>query len=335
MGSRKGLWLGLTLGFIALTAIGFLTVKLAINIASKARLFELADIESLACSPDGTFVAAGHRDGRLTLWDSSTGKRIFTSRVNRESIEELTVSRDGRYIAAGQRYDNARGLVCIYDRSSDRWIARFEDACFYPAVAFHPSLPVLAWSTMDDSIALWDVAANRELRRLASKKLRPSAFAFSPDGRTLAIAALETKEFHGHSIAIWDIESDKIVSELKGHTTWPEELTFTPDGVQLGSMSSGDFPIVWNLKTFQPEQKLVHKTWRPSSLSFAPGRSTVFLVVDDGSLREYSFRDGAMVKQWSQRDEESGGARRVRCDPKGKFVAYSSGSSVFFKPLGP
>lgn len=335
MGPRKGLWLGLTLGLFALIAVGVLTVKLAKFVASKVRFFELSEVDSLAVSPNGSFVAAGHRDGRLTLWDPSTGKRTATLREDRTPIADLTVSSDGRYIAAGYRHGNGKGWVCLYDRTSNRWIARLGDCSFSPSVAFHPSRPILAWSTKDDSIGLWDVEAGREIRRLAPGKIRPSALAFSPDGRTLAIAALETKVFHPNSIAIWDIEGDKVVSELKGHGRWPEEVAFSPDGSELGSIGTGDSLIVWNLKTLQPVHRIVHATWMPSSLSFAPGRTTVFMALGDGSLTEYSLRDGAMVKDWTQRNAEGRGARSVRCDPKGRFVAYWSGSSVSFKPLGP
>jgi WD40 repeat protein len=57
--------------------------------------------DAIAFSPDGKRLAtAGHYDGRLRLWDASTGRQMPSVRVN-EGIESVAFSPDGRRVAVG------------------------------------------------------------------------------------------------------------------------------------------------------------------------------------------------------------------------------------------
>jgi WD40 repeat protein len=67
-----------------------------------------------------------------------------------------------------------------------------------------------------------------------------TAAAFSPDGRTLAIA--------GGAVDLWDIESGVIIRELEQDVAGARALEFTPDGSTLAVSGLGQpFASLWDV----------------------------------------------------------------------------------------
>ncbi len=104
-------------------------------------------IRALAYSPDGKVLAAASGDGRIALWDVTTGKERLSFLAHPEN-------RDSSF------------------RSS-------------PTIAFSPDSQNLVSVSTDQTIRLWDAMTGKEQGRLALPS-RGYAVAFSKDGKTLA-----------------------------------------------------------------------------------------------------------------------------------------------------
>ena len=299
------------------------------------RYTTLGPIESLAFSPDGAYLAAGHRNGRVTLWDPSTRRRTDTLRSDNWAFEKLAVSHDGKWIAGIQRYGNEEAKVRIYDAASGTLVDSLEKGESCSPVAFHPVKPWLVWVTGEEAISIWDVSERREIRQLAPHKVRVSAFAFSRDGRHLAIGVLDMAGVPDNEsvIVIWDIERDCRVAEVKGLDSFPREVAYSPDGKSLGSIALGGKFQLWDLKTGTAMLSLPEETWSPSSFSFNPEGTRVSVGLGNGSLLEYSIIDGRLLGEWSNESKDPGSARHVRYDPIGRLLAYSADANVVFQPL--
>jgi WD40 repeat protein len=334
MSLRAKLGLICSLGIVALVAAaifgwGYLRDWIVANLPPS----EPSEVASLAVSPDGAFVVAGHKNGVLSVWDPFTTANTVLKGLNRRGLEAVAISHDLRYIASGSRwYDQRGGTIQVYDRMLSRWIMSREDGSYSPALAFHPSKAILAYATSDDSISLFDVGLGREVKRLASKRLRPSALAFTPDGNRLAVAPLETKEFHQHSVALWEIDGDSKAAEFTGLGIWAKEVGFSSEGEWLGAIGLGDELIVWEVKSGRLAKRFPPQPWRPSSLSFAPDGASVFMCSGEETITEQPLKEGALKKEWTPppRPGKKAQALFVRCDPKGRYVACGMRNRVVF-----
>jgi WD40 repeat protein len=101
---------------------------------------------------------------------------------------------------------------------------RAEVACFLDgavALAMHPAGNILASSSVDRSIFLWDLAARQFLNVLTGHDGPVACLAYSPDGYWLASAGAD------HTVRFWDVEgSERGVIEVESRVT---SLTFSRD----------------------------------------------------------------------------------------------------------
>ncbi len=64
---------------------------------------------SLACSPDSDFLATGCRNGSITVWSLTTGKRVVDfPKAHSDGVASLCFSKDGSQILSGSSDSLAR-----------------------------------------------------------------------------------------------------------------------------------------------------------------------------------------------------------------------------------
>ena len=75
-----------------------------------------------------------------------------------------------------------------------------------------PDGKLLASSSFDQSIILWDVPTGQIVKTLKGHTDAVSGIAFSPDGARLASAS------HDQTAKVWDVQTGREVYTLSGHT---------------------------------------------------------------------------------------------------------------------
>jgi WD40 repeat protein/tRNA A-37 threonylcarbamoyl transferase component Bud32 len=93
----------------------------------------------------------------------------------------------------------------------------------------------------DEEQVSWETATS--IAKLTGNLGWVNSVIFSPDGKTLASADLDTM------IAIWNLETKKAIATLKGHSKWVVSIAFSPDGKTLVSGSEDKTIKLWNLET--------------------------------------------------------------------------------------
>jgi WD40 repeat protein len=121
----------------------------------------------------------------VVLWDATTGK-IVQRVTNPSALGVLVVAPDGRRLAEA----GADKMVRIRDTATLAVQQEFR-AHDGPitALAWHPAKPILATTSADLTIRLWNLETGRRLEELRGPVTTPMGLGFSPSGQRLACAS--------------------------------------------------------------------------------------------------------------------------------------------------
>ncbi|HJZ54589.1 MAG TPA: WD40 repeat domain-containing protein, partial [Gemmataceae bacterium] len=250
----------------------------AIHTGNRLRLYDLAegklidrfpgfegDAHNLDFTPDGkTLVTVDLNNGVVRLWDVATGKEQRSFSVSGEVkgrpyyVWRARLSPDGKTLAVNyQRADNTTALlgpyaVRLWDMTTGKELHHLVGHWYYvEAMAFSPDSRYLVTGSKPleefaqeqlrqpvDQVFVWDVVTGKQVARLP---IGGTAAAFSPDGRTLAVAQPD------NTIQLWDVATWKPRGEFRGHRDRITSMAFTPDG-RLLTGSVDTTVLAWDVR---------------------------------------------------------------------------------------
>jgi WD40 repeat protein len=172
---------------------------------------ERTGVIAIAMSDDGRYLATGHTDGRVYVWDISSGAEVL-SLTHEDTPWMLQLSHDGNYLAVSS------------------------------------SLGLSVGSASISMVRLWNVEGNKEIAQLQHVSA-VTHMAFSPDEKYLATTSYvgqeqDVKDRVG-KVTIWESSGGKAVSSVQ-HEQGVETLSFTRDGNNLLTGSSDDTARLWD-----------------------------------------------------------------------------------------
>jgi WD40 repeat protein len=110
------------------------------------------------------------------------------------------------------------------------------------AVAFSPDGRLVAFASADKSVVIWDVDANREVRRCIGHTASVWCVAFSPDGTRLLSGGKDA------TVRLWEVETARELRKFDGHADLVTSVAFSPDGRRALSASFDHEAILWDLE---------------------------------------------------------------------------------------
>jgi WD40 repeat protein len=108
-------------------------------------------------------------------------------------------------------------------------------------VAFSPDGSLLASSSGDHLIKLWDMRTGENKRTLRKHNDLVSSVAFSPNGQLLASGSWDNR------VIIWNVATGRVVSQLLGHAMDVNTVSFSPDGKLLASGDLNGTVKLWDV----------------------------------------------------------------------------------------
>jgi WD40 repeat protein len=158
------------------------------------------DVQSLALSPDGRFIASTGTDCQVILWDLANNKQLPPSEpIHPSVVKSLAFHPSGDLLISGDRASNLffwkvtpEGLQQIRQQNWQQY--EIND------MTFSSSLPVFASVGNDGRVRIFDTDGYRSVENLqghANKTVY--SIAFSPCGKRLASAGCD------HTIRIWKV----------------------------------------------------------------------------------------------------------------------------------
>jgi WD40 repeat protein len=203
-----------------------------------------AGVSSLAATVDGAALAAGRVDGRIDIWDLSTGVRRpgLPPMDSGGSVSALAFAADGRLAAA------AAGRLRVWtldNPQAPRSVDLSTTNAQTSVLAFSPDAAMLGSGGSEGNLEAWPVAAggSPSVRIYRGHTTAITSIAFSPDRRLIAAAAGNQK------VLVWDVESARLIGEplLASSLDGPvATLAFSPD-TQALTAGDGQSLAAWRL----------------------------------------------------------------------------------------
>ena len=256
------------------------------------------DVSSLVFSPNGRSLVARQADGRVSVWNITSGEhREFTP----------------------QTHLLARKLIGhpVYP----------QEANSVRTVAFNPDGSTLASGGDHRAILVWDVPAGRLRGRLTGNHDDVESIAFSPDGKMAASGSTngivklwdmstltERATFSG-----WDSAERQRFTSLSGYRNYVRSVSFSPDARYLFAADTTGAVLVWDTKTNQLFANIKHDV-SIERLAHIPGTSVLAWNIRDGII----FWDFTLRRQVDVIANPSSGMRTLVSSPDGKVLAVGA-----------
>jgi WD40 repeat protein len=240
----------------------------------------LDDVRYLAFAPGGKTIASSGKDGSIRLWEAKSGKYLRQLRRSGSLTANLAFSPDGKAVASFGKLEDGNVRVFDIDTAKQRFeveqapvrtgtpnqqdqdMGNMEAPRTLDIVAsFSADSKLLGVASLrSPSIRILDAASgdDRTILGLGPGGGVVDAFAFSPDGRIIAVARTIAK--NGDTAELRDIATGRVLARLEMETDDEaiiQRLLFSPDGKLLASVQEGTIRV-WETAT----RKQVHELKR-------------------------------------------------------------------------
>jgi WD40 repeat protein len=118
-------------------------------------------VNGMACTPDGALLAVASDDGRVTLWNTASGKLVRVLSGHKGAVYAVAISPDGAMVATGGFDETIR----VWELSSGRERrALVGHQGWINAVAFTADGRTLLSAGRDRTVRVWDVGLEKMVR---------------------------------------------------------------------------------------------------------------------------------------------------------------------------
>jgi WD40 repeat protein len=214
---------------------------------------------AVAFSPNSKVLVTGCVGGLVSLHEVATGKRFhqlgqptegdrFTRGVFQSAA--FAFSPDGKRLTTIQAdVAGAIPVARVWDVESGRELRRIMHPENSHRCAITSDGKMFAL-TRGSGVQLWDLPAGKKTHLIKTERPWIAALAFSPDGKTLAIADGTC------SVTLWETATGKPLFPTRGHSGEGRSVAFSPDGKTLASTGWYGDVLLWDSRQGNQTRRL-------------------------------------------------------------------------------
>jgi WD40 repeat protein len=237
-------------------------------------------------SSDERQVLTAENDGRVRIWDATTGKAVDQLEPRKRGARTLSYSADGRRIVVG--YDD--GVARLFDAETRSLLLELPPQAQSIRVAvFSPDGSRLLTAGEGDS-TVWDATSGERKFSLTAPRLTVHSAAFSPDGGTILTVSQD------HIARIWNAQSGERIAELRAEVS---HAAYSPDGKRIVTATQDGTARVWS-DAGNELDRLVGNGAPVLFAEFSPDGAYIITTSEDKTARLWSLAARAAVRALGQ-----------------------------------
>jgi WD40 repeat protein/serine/threonine protein kinase/Leucine-rich repeat (LRR) protein len=196
-----------------------------------------SEVEAVAWSPDGEFVASGDDDGAVRVYEAGTLQLARLLLGHTDGVQFVAWSPDGEMLASASNDKTVR----LWHRDGKPGPVLKGHDHHVMGVTWSPNGQQFASAGADNTIRIWNRIGTMERVIKVPEKYGNSVFcvAWHPDGERLV-----SGHYSGWT-CLWRTDG-KLEAELPGHITVVESVAWSPDGQKLASASGDNTVRLWS-----------------------------------------------------------------------------------------
>ena len=262
-------------------------------------------INSLYFNQAGDRLVSGSSDGKVIVWDATSGQKQFSLAGNSGSVTSISLSSNGERLLTAQGQIGTINLWDLSAAGNQEWFTAGQDQWRGHLSPDGKTLVSFSRILNKVGVTFWDLTASG-LQEVRSMELdhdaRISGYSTSPDFTRLVTTAID-QESGELSAKIWDLDTGQLKQDFSignsnsgsGHTSVVFSVQFSPDGNRLVTASDDGSVFLWDLSTGNVVQTFSGHTGPIRGLDFSPDGARLATSSWDGTARIWDVSSGSMV----------------------------------------
>jgi WD40 repeat protein len=196
-------------------------------------------VTSVSFSSDERYVASGHENGQVKVWEIGTGDLLNVLWATKVfgAVLDVEFSPDGRFIVACQ--DDERLRAWRFPDYQEKILSGHKRAVY--SIDFNPVTGSLVSAGVSGVVKIWDVETGDVRREIEAHDKAIMTVAVTMDGKTLITGSKD------NSVGIWNIDSGDLVTRLLGHTKQVNSVAVNSNATLLASGSDDGTVRLWDI----------------------------------------------------------------------------------------